>query len=179
MPVANTAQVEKDLSEAFTVQADLAARFKAYSNKAGSEGFSNLEKLFKAESESYTFHAQTHMQVLGQISSSAENLKASLLAKPGDIEFTSIYANMLDRAKEASNTPAVKSFNHSLKVEEQQQEFFREALAALEQGKDFRAEETIDFYICPICGHIHIGKPQDGFHCPICRCPGPKYRLMQ
>jgi rubrerythrin len=43
-------------------------------------------------------------------------------------------------------------------------------LEAVKQGKDL--SET-NFYLCPVCGHIEMGKPPES--CPICKARGSAY----
>jgi rubrerythrin len=30
-------------------------------------------------------------------------------------------------------------------------------------------------YVCPICGYVHEGPMEEGFVCPLCKCPGEKF----
>ena len=30
-------------------------------------------------------------------------------------------------------------------------------------------------YVCPICGYVHEGPMEEGFVCPLCKCPGTKF----
>ncbi len=30
-------------------------------------------------------------------------------------------------------------------------------------------------YVCPICGYVHEGPMEEGFVCPLCKCPGAKF----
>jgi rubrerythrin len=47
------------------------------------------------------------------------------------------------------------------------------ALEALQQGKDLTG---VDFYLCPVCGNIEMGKAPDT--CPICGTKGEKFIKM-
>ena len=47
------------------------------------------------------------------------------------------------------------------------------ALAAVEQGKDLSG---VDFYLCPVCGNIEMGKPPEA--CPICGAKKEKFVKM-
>jgi rubrerythrin len=44
------------------------------------------------------------------------------------------------------------------------------ALEAVVQGKDLSA---VEFYLCPVCGNIEVGKAPDSF--PICGAKGDKF----
>ena len=56
------------------------------------------------------------------------------------------------------------------KAEAVHAELYKLALEAVAQGKDL-SEENI--YLCPICGHIELGKPPA--NCPICGVKDEKY----
>jgi len=43
------------------------------------------------------------------------------------------------------------------------------ALEAAKAGKDL----DVEFYLCPVCGYIEIGKPTEA--CPICKTKPEKF----
>jgi rubrerythrin len=61
-------------------------------------------------------------------------------------------------------------FNYALDAEKVHAELYNLALQAAMEGKDL---DTNDIYLCPICGHIEIGKPEN--NCPICGTLASKY----
>jgi rubrerythrin len=64
-------------------------------------------------------------------------------------------------------------FNWALKVEEVHANLYKKALQAVLTGKDMDKTEV---YLCPVCGHLEIGKPTD--KCQICGLPPEKFRRM-
>jgi rubrerythrin len=34
----------------------------------------------------------------------------------------------------------------------------------------------VEYYICPVCGHTHVGKPPE--RCPICNTPGSRFEKI-
>ena len=50
---------------------------------------------------------------------------------------------------------------------------YQKALNAVNEGKDL----TADFYLCPVCGYIEMGKPENA--CPVCSTKPEKFVLAQ
>jgi rubrerythrin len=61
-------------------------------------------------------------------------------------------------------------FTYALKAEAVHAKIYQMALEALLQGKDLT---ELNFYLCPVCGNIEIGKAPDV--CPICGAKGEKF----
>jgi rubrerythrin len=64
-------------------------------------------------------------------------------------------------------------FSYALKAEAVHAKLYEMALEALQQGKDLTG---VDFYLCPVCGNIEMGKAPDT--CPICGTKGEKFIKM-
>jgi rubrerythrin len=61
-------------------------------------------------------------------------------------------------------------FKYAVGAEDVHAQLYNFALRAAEAGKDLDAAE---FYLCPVCGHIEFGKPEE--NCPICGTLASKY----
>jgi rubrerythrin len=61
-------------------------------------------------------------------------------------------------------------FGYALKAEAVHAKVYQMALEAVAQGKDLAG---VDFYLCPVCGNIEVGKAPDS--CPICGAKGEKF----
>jgi rubrerythrin len=60
-----------------------------------------------------------------------------------------------------------------MKAEAVHAKLYQMALEALQQGNDLT---EVDFYLCPVCGNIEIGKAPDA--CPICGAKREKFIKM-
>ena len=76
---------------------------------------------------------------------------------------------MLETAEKEGHL-AKRMFAYAVKAEEVHANLYKMALAAVKEGKDLT--ET-DFYLCPVCGHIELGKPTAD--CPICGIKPEKF----
>ncbi|MBP7934281.1 MAG: rubrerythrin family protein [Phycisphaerae bacterium] len=158
---------EKNLKEALAGESQANRKYLAFAKKAEQDGYANVALLFRTAAEAETIHAHAHLAALGGVKSTAENLKAAIEGET--YEYTKMYPPMLQLA-EKDNHKAKRMFAFAVKAEAVHAELYKRALKAVEQGKDLT--ET-SFYLCPICGHIEIGKPPAS--CPICGAKADKF----
>jgi rubrerythrin len=161
---------EENLKEAFAGESQANRKYLAFAKKAEREGFSNVACLFRAAAEAETIHAMAHLNALGAVKSTAENLQAAIDGET--YEYTEMYPPMAAQAK-AENHRAQRMFEWAIKAEDVHAQIYRKALEAIAQGKDL-AEANI--YVCPVCGHIELGIPTD--NCPICGVKKEAYIKM-
>jgi len=153
-----------NLKEAFAGESQANRRYLAYARKAEEEGFPQVAKLFRAVAEAETMHAFAHLRVLGELKSTAQNLKEAI--KGEAYEFKKMYPKFLAQAQKEKNNGAAFSFKNALAVEEIHHGLYDEALDAVKKGKDLPKGEI---HVCPVCGNTIKGKiPKT---CPICGYP--------
>jgi rubrerythrin len=158
---------ESDLKEAFAGESQANRKYLAFARKAEQEGFENVAKLFRTAAEAEAIHALGHLQALEAIGTTAQNLKVAVEGET--YEYQEMYPPMLERAEAASHR-AKRMFGYAVKAEAVHAQLYAAALAAVEQGKDL---EQTEFYLCPVCGHIELGRPPET--CPICGVKGSKF----
>ncbi len=103
------------------------------------------------------------------VGSTVENLKSAIAGET--YEFTEMYPPMIEQA-EAEAHKAKRMFGYASAAEAVHAKLYQIALEAAEQGKDLEVE----FYLCPVCGYIEIGKPSE--RCPICGNPPDRFVLV-
>ena len=158
---------EDNLKEAFAGESQANRKYLAFAKKAEQEGFVNVARLFRTAAEAETIHALGHFGALNGVQSTAENLHAAMAGET--YESTEMYPPMLQQAIEDDHR-AKRMFAYAAKAEAVHAKLYQWALQAVEQGKDV-AEG--DFYLCPVCGHIEVGKAPDS--CPICGTSKDKF----
>ena len=154
-------KTEENLKAAFAGESQANRKYLAFSDKAEREGFPQIAKTFRAAAAAETVHAHNHLRVLGGIKSTKENIKAAVEGE--HYEFTKMYPEFLEDAKNEGNKDAERSFNLANEVEKVHHKLYEVALEAVENGKDL---EKNDVYICPVCGYTHEGEPPE--ICPVC-----------
>lgn len=149
---------EKNLAEAFAGESQANRKYLAFAKKADEEGLAQVARLFRAAAAAETVHAHAHLRVLKGIGSTADNLKEAIGGETH--EFTNMYPQMIEDAKEEGNNEAQMSFMYANAVEKIHAELYQKALDAM---ADF-AETT--YYVCDVCGNTVEGEAPD--KCPIC-----------
>jgi len=158
----------ENLREAFAGESQANRTYLAFAKKADADGYPRIARLFRAAAEAETVHAHAHLQVLGGVKSTAENLEAA--ANGEAAEFRDMYPGFVAEAEAEGNRGAVMSFKNALAVEEIHHGLYAEALNALKSGSDLPGAPI---YVCGVCGNTVIGEPPG--KCPICGSPRARF----
>ena len=167
----NMSKTEEGLKEAFAGESQANRKYLAFAQKADQEGFSQIAKLFRAAAAAETVHAHNHLRVLGGVKSTKENLKAAVEGE--HYEFTKMYPEFLEAARNEGNKDAERTFNYANEVEKVHHNLYSVALEAVENGKDLEKKEI---YICPVCGYTHEGEPPE--KCPVCGAAKKVFKVI-
>ena len=157
-----------NLAAAFAGESQANRKYLAFAQKAETDGFPQVAKLFRAAAEAETVHAHAHLRVMGGIKGTAENIEAAIEGESH--EFKSMYPEFLVEAEKEGNKPATVSFKNALAVEKIHHDLYRSALEAVKAGNDL-AERRI--HVCSICGNTVYGDAPDT--CPICGVPKDRF----
>lgn len=156
----------ENLKEAFAGESQANQKYRAFSKRAEQDGFAAIAKLFRLTAEAERIHAEGHLKALDGVGSTADNLQAAINGETH--EFTDMYPPMVKQA-EADGHKAKRMFEYAVAAEEVHAKLYRMALEAVKQGKDL----TEEFYLCPVCGYIEMGKPEKP--CPVCGTKPEKF----
>ncbi|MBF0198244.1 MAG: rubrerythrin family protein [Planctomycetes bacterium] len=161
-----------NLQAAFAGESQANRKYLAFAGKADKDGFSQVAKLFRAAAEAETLHAHAHLRAMDGIQDTLANLKAAVEGER--YEFEEMYPEFLKTAQDEGNKKAERSFKNALDAEGVHHNLYKQALAAVEAGKDL---ESLSIYLCPVCGNLELGEAPD--NCPICNVPGAKFTEVQ
>lgn len=156
-----------NLKEAFAGESQAFQKYSNFAKKAEQEGLRNIGRLFRLTAEAEKIHAEGHLKALEGIGSTAQNLQAAIDGET--YEYTKMYPPMLKQA-EADGHKAKRMFGYAVEAEAVHARLYTMALEAAKQGKDLK---DVEFYLCPVCGYIELGKPQKD--CPICGTKAEKF----
>lgn len=154
------ATTTENLNTAFTGESQANQKYRAFAKKADVEGFVNIAKLFRTTAEAERIHAEGHLKALELVGSTVDNLGDAISGET--YEFEDMYPPMTKQA-EAENHSAKRMFKFAEEAEKVHAELYIKALEAAKNGKDL---DVSDFYLCPVCGYIELGKAPE--KCPIC-----------
>ena len=170
MPTDTSTKTIDNLKAAFAGESQANRKYLAFSQKAAKDGFPIVSRLFKAAAEAETIHALGHLQAMDGVGSTQENLKSALAGET--YEYKEMYPPMLETAQKEGHRAKVM-FGFALKAEKVHADLYAAALEAVEAGKDLAGAEV---YLCPVCGHIEIGRPSA--KCPTCGLPPEKFQRI-
>ncbi len=156
--------VEKALRDAFAGESMAHMRYLIYASIAEKGGYNNIARLFKAIAYAEKVHATNHAKALGIIGNTKENLMEAIKGELFEVE--EMYPVYSQTAKMQNERMAEKAFHYAMEAEKIHATMYEDAEKSIENNKDIDID-TI--YICPICGHTHIGVIDK---CPVCGYDG-------
>lgn len=163
---------EKNLQEAFAGESQANRKYLAFSRKAGEEGYKGVAKLFRATAAAETVHAFNHLTEMGGIKSTLENLKAAYSGE--HYEFTKMYPEFIEKAKEEKHGGARKTFFYANEVEKIHSKLYEKAIEIVASGKEC---PECEYYVCSKCGYTVADAPPD--KCPVCSAKKEEFFLVE
>ena len=173
-------RTEQNLLKAFAGESQATNRYEFFAKAARNEGFEQIADIFQKTANQEKQHAKRFFKFLeggeveitasypaGTIGTTAENLKAA--AKGENEEWTTLYSNFSEIAKEEGFPAISVAFKMISKVEAEHEKRYLRVLKRLEDGEVFKRKETTRWE-CRKCGYIHEGvNPPE--NCPACQHP--------
>lgn len=163
---------DKNLKDAFAGESQANRMYLAFAQKADSEGYPQIAKLFRAAAAAETVHALAHFRAMGGVKETAGNLQTAVNGE--GYEFREMYPPFLNEAEAEKNVPAAVSFRNALAVEKIHHDLYSEALETLKKGTDLPSQ---DIFICDVCGNTVYGHAPD--KCPVCGAPKGQFSKVQ
>lgn len=157
-----------NLKAAFTGESMANRTYLAFAKKADEEGYHQIAKLFRAAAAAETVHAHNHLQRMGGIGTTMDNLKDAIGGET--YEFTKMYPEFVEEAKAEGDKRALWSFEVANKVEKVHAMLYEKALEEIGNNKE------VDYYVCSVCGHTIEGEPEG--NCPICGASASKFNKI-
>jgi rubrerythrin len=160
----------ENLKVAFAGESQANRKYLAFARKAEKDGYPQIARLFRAAADAETIHALAHLQNMGGVGSTLENLREAIAGET--YEFTQMYPPMVEQAISEGHR-AKTMLDWANRVEKVHATLFKQALAALEAGQDL---SKMDVYVCPACGDVEFGVPPE--RCPVCGAAGSKFEKV-
>lgn len=158
----------KNLKEAFVGESQANRKYLAFAKKAEEEGYHQIAKLFRAAAAE-TVHALNHLEAMGAIKTTEENLKEAIDGETH--EFEEMYPSFIEEAKKEGEKQAAWSFDVANKVEMIHKQLYEKALENLGEN------EEVDYYVCNWCGNTVENEPPE--KCPICGAPKEEFKKIE
>ena len=160
-------KTEKNLMTAFAGESQARNKYTYFASVAKKEGYEQIAAIFLETAENEKEHAKLWFKALGELGTTAENLKAA--AEGENYEWTDMYATFAKEAEEEGFKELAVKFRAVAAIEKSHEERYLKLLNNVEMQKVFeKAEETM--WICRNCGHLVMGKKAPAA-CPVCAHP--------
>ena len=165
-------KTQENLQEAFAGESQANRRYLFFADKAEKEGYLQIARLFWATAEAETVHARNHLEVMGGIGSTKDNLGEAISGE--HYEFTKMYPGFIEQARADGNEGAQTSFYYANAVEKIHYGLYQRARDALEAGQKVKDEP---YLVCQVCGNTVAGEAPET--CPICGAPRNKFKRVE
>ena len=167
-------KTEANLWKAFAGESMARNKYTYFASKAKKEGYEQIAAIFEETAGNEKEHAKLWFKELNGIGDTAANLKAAAAGE--NEEWTQMYKEMADTAREEGFAKLAFLFEGVGKIEKEHEERYLTLLKNLEEGQVFQRG---DVYVwkCRNCGHIHVGKEAPGV-CPICAHPQSFFEIQ-
>lgn len=169
-------KTEQNLMKAFAGESQARNKYTFYASKAKKEGYEQIAAVFTETADNEKEHAKLWFKELngGEVPSTLENLLEAAAGEHG--EWTEMYKEMADTAKEEGFNTIAYKFNAVAEIEKRHEERYRKLAELIKEGKVFKKSEK-KMWICRNCGHIHVGENAPEV-CPVCNHPKSYFQIF-
>jgi rubrerythrin len=122
-------KTEENLKFAFANESQTNIEYLAYAHKAIDEGLVEIAQLFREAAGAEIVHALSHLQAMGGVKSTRENLEDA--AEGEDVDILTIYPKFIQEAGEEGKEEAARSFKVAFEREKHHRDMFKQALKKL------------------------------------------------
>jgi len=180
-------KTEKNLLESFAGESQARNRYTFFASKARKEGYEQISAIFLETADNEKEHAERFFKFLeggeveiraaypaGIIGDTAANLEAA--ANGEKLEWTSLYKNSENTAREEGFDETADIFKEIAEVEARHETRYRKLLKNVKEKKVFEKDVSVKWK-CRNCGYIHEGKTAP-VECPACAHPRSYYEVF-
>ena len=160
-------KTEANLWYAFAGESQARNKYTYFASKAKKDGFEQIAAFFEETANNEKEHAKIWFKLLNGIGTTAENLKAAAAGEHE--EWTDMYKNFAEVAKEEGFAQIAFLFSEVAKIEKRHEDRYLKLLSNVENGEVF-VKVGDNKWECRNCGHVHYGK-EAPIACPVCSHP--------
>ena len=160
-------KTERNLMVAFSGESEARNKYSFYASKAKKEGYEQIASIFEETANNEKEHAKLWFKILhdGSVPSTMDNLKDA--ASGENYEWTSMYKEFSEVAKEEGFDDIANLFSMVLDIEKEHEERYLKLIGRIEDNMVFESEEET-IWICRNCGHVYRSKEAVEV-CPVCK----------
>jgi rubrerythrin len=162
-------KTEQNLMAAFAGESQARNKYTYYASKAKKDGYEQIAAIFEETANNEKEHAKLWFKQLhdGAIPDTLTNLKDA--ANGENYEWTEMYKEFAETAKEEGFTRLAKLFEMVGEIEKEHEQRYLTLLQNIKDDKVFK-KDSKKIWVCRNCGHVYEGdKALDV--CPVCAHP--------
>ena len=162
-------KTEANLMAAFAGESQARNKYTYYASQAKKDGYEQIAAIFLETADNEKEHAKMWFKELhdGKVPDTVTNLKDA--AGGENYEWTEMYKEFAETAKEEGFTRIAKLFEEVGKIEKHHEERYMKLVGNINDDLVFkRGEETV--WICRNCGYVYVGENAPAA-CPVCAHP--------
>jgi len=180
-------RTEKNLLAAFAGESQARNRYTYFASAARKEGYEQIANIFIETSENEKEHAKVFFKHLeggdveiiasypaGVIADTKSNLEAAAAGE--NMEWSTIYSNSAQIAKDEGFPEIASSFEQIARVEMFHESRYRKLIKNIEGGAVFNKKTPVKWH-CINCGYVYEGAEAPKL-CPACKHPQPYYEVL-
>jgi rubrerythrin len=178
---------EKNLLTSFAGESQARNRYTYFASAARKDGFEQIANIFAETAENEKEHAKVFFQYLeggevelvaaypaGMIKDTKSNLEAAAAGEK--LEWTEIYSNFGQIAREEGFADIARSFEQISKVEKFHESRYRQLISNIANGEVFKKKTPVKWH-CANCGYVFEGTEAPKI-CPACQHPQAFYEVL-
>lgn len=180
-------KTEKNLLKAFVGESQARNRYTYFASAARKEGLEQIADIFIETAENEKEHAKMFFKHLeggdveitaaypaGSIKDTKSNLEAAAAGE--NLEWTTLYADFANTAKEEGFPEVARTFEQISKVEKFHESRYRKLINNLGNAEVFKKKSAVKWH-CINCGYVIEGAeaPKE---CPACKHPQAFYEVL-
>jgi rubrerythrin len=180
-------RTEKNLLAAFAGESQARNRYTYFASIARKEGMEQIANIFNETAENEKEHAKIFFMYLeggdaeitatypaGMIKDTKANLEAAAAGE--NMEWTKLYIDFANIAREEGFPDISRSFEQVAKVEKFHESRYRKLTANITSATVFRRAAAVKWH-CINCGYVFEGN-ESPRECPACRHPQAYYEIL-
>ena len=162
-------KTEQNLMAAFAGESQARNKYTYYASKAKKYGYEQLAAIFEETANNEKEHAKLWFKELhgGAVPSTEENLLDA--ANGENYEWTEMYKEFAEVAKEEGFTRIAKLFEMVGEIEKEHEQRYLTLLQNIKDERVFK-KDAKKIWVCRNCGHVYEGEEALAV-CPVCAHP--------
>ncbi len=168
-------KTEQNLLAAFAGESQARNKYTYFASVAKKEGYQQIAAIFEDTAANEKEHAKLWFKALGELGSTAENLKAAAAGE--NYEWTDMYEGFARDAEEEGFADLAAQFRAVAAIEKSHEERYLKLLDNVEMKAVFEKSDEI-MWECRNCGHLMVGKKAPEL-CPVCAHPQAYFEVRK